>query len=114
MVKNPPVSVGDERDPGSIPGLGRSPGGAWRATVHRVVKSQVQLSVHTQTHTHTGRDRDCRNKGDKTFTHMRSSFCVKKVIPALEMMALWDVKRFFQIVPWGYMYHDEEVTNAEF
>ena len=132
VVKNPPVSVGDERDPGSIPGLGRSPGGgngnplqysclenpmdrgAWRATVHRVVKSQVQLSVHTQTHTHTGRDRDCRNKGDKTFTHMRSSFCVKKVIPALEMMALWDVKRFFQIVPWGCMYHDEEVTNAEF
>ena len=27
MVKNPPVSVGDERDTGSIPRLGRSPGG---------------------------------------------------------------------------------------
>ena len=52
MVKNLPASAGDERDLGSIPGLGRSPGGgndirlqypsrenpmdrgAWWATVH--------------------------------------------------------------------------------
>ena len=27
MVKNPPANVGDIRDVGSIPGLGRSPGG---------------------------------------------------------------------------------------
>ena len=27
MVKNPPASAGDPRDLGSIPGLGRSPGG---------------------------------------------------------------------------------------
>ena len=27
VVKNPPASVGDIRDAGSIPGLGRSPGG---------------------------------------------------------------------------------------
>ena len=27
MVKNPPASVGDIRDVGSIPGSGRSPGG---------------------------------------------------------------------------------------
>ena len=27
MVKNPPASAGDERDSGSIPGLGRFPGG---------------------------------------------------------------------------------------
>ena len=74
MVKNPPVSAGDMRDVGSIPGSGRSPGGgngyplqysclenpmnrgAWWATVHRVTKSQTQmkrLSAHTQTHTHT-------------------------------------------------------------
>ena len=84
VVKNPPVSVGEERDTGSIPGLGRSPGegngnllqysclenpmdrGAWRATVHGVVKSQAQLSVHTQTHTHIERDRDCRNNGQVT------------------------------------------------
>ena len=27
MVKNPPANAGDVRDAGSIPGLGRSPGG---------------------------------------------------------------------------------------
>ena len=27
MVKNPPTGTGDIRDPGSIPGLGRYPGG---------------------------------------------------------------------------------------
>ena len=27
VVKNPPASVGDERDVGSMPGSGRSPGG---------------------------------------------------------------------------------------
>ena len=61
VVKDPPASAGDVRDPGSIPGSGSSPGGghgnplqysclentmdrgAWRATVHRVVKSQTRL-----------------------------------------------------------------------
>ena len=55
--KNAPAHSGDIIDPGSIPGLGRSPGGGhgnplqysclenpmdrgtWRATVHRVSKS---------------------------------------------------------------------------
>ena len=59
LVKTPPANAGDA---GSIPGLGRSPGGgngnplqysclenpmdigAWRATVHGVTKSQRQLS----------------------------------------------------------------------
>ena len=59
MVKNQPANAGD---PGSIPGLGRSPGGgndnslqysclessmdrgAWWATVHGVEKSWTQLS----------------------------------------------------------------------
>ena len=27
MVKNPPANAGDIRDAGSIPGLGKSPGG---------------------------------------------------------------------------------------
>ena len=57
VVKNLPV--GDIRDEGSIPGLGKSPGGghgnplqdsclenpmdrgAWQVTVHRVAKSQT-------------------------------------------------------------------------
>ena len=59
MVKNLPVNVGDSRDMGSIPGLGRSPGRgngnplqyscleypkdgeAWQATVHGIAKSQA-------------------------------------------------------------------------
>ena len=59
VVRNPPCNAGDM---GSIPGLERSPGGgdgnplqysclenpmdrrAWRATVHRVAKSQIGLS----------------------------------------------------------------------
>ena len=67
-IKNLPANAGDT---GSILGLGRSPGkgngnplqyfclenpmdrGAWRATVHRVAKSQTQLSDFTFTF-HTG------------------------------------------------------------
>ena len=59
VIKNPSANVGDLRDAGSVPGLGRSPGGghgnplqysclenpmdkgAWQATVHRVAKSQI-------------------------------------------------------------------------
>ena len=61
MVKNLPASAGDSGDSGLIPGLERSPGEgngnslqyaclenpmdreAWRATVHKVTKSQIQL-----------------------------------------------------------------------
>ena len=66
MVNNPLVNAGDIRDTGSIPGLGRSPGGghgnplqysclenptdrgAWWVTVHRVTKSRTRLSMHAQ------------------------------------------------------------------
>ena len=69
--KNPPVNAGGLRDVGSIPGLGRVPGGghsnlfqyscwriprirgAWWATVHRVTKSCTRLqrlSTHTTHH----------------------------------------------------------------
>ena len=59
VVKNPPASAGDTRDVGSMPGLGRFPGGgngnplqgsrlgnpmdrgAWQATVHGVTNSQA-------------------------------------------------------------------------
>ena len=59
VVKNPPANAGATRDPGSIPGLGRSPGegngnplqyscqnnpmdrGAWQARVHGFTKSQT-------------------------------------------------------------------------
>ena len=69
VIKNPPANAGDKREGGSIPGLGRSPGGGhgnalqysclenptdrgvWQATVPGVAKSQTQLksfSTHTQ------------------------------------------------------------------
>ena len=61
VVKNPRANAGDVRDTGSIPGLGRSPGGgqdnplqysflenpvgreAWRFIVHGVTKSWTRL-----------------------------------------------------------------------
>ena len=61
MVKNPPANEGDVRDMGSIPGMGRSPGGgnvnplrcsclgnpmdrrSWWATVHRVTEKLTRL-----------------------------------------------------------------------
>ena len=61
VVRNPPANAADVRDAGSIPGLGRSPGGghgnplqysclensmdggAWRVMVHRVTNSQTWL-----------------------------------------------------------------------
>ena len=64
MVKNLPANTGGSRDVGSVPGLGRSPGGgndnplqysclenpmdrgAWWATVHGVAKSWTRLSMH--------------------------------------------------------------------
>ena len=65
------ASACDAGDPGSVSGSGRSLGegngsplqysclenpmdrGAWRATIHRVAKSQTRLSNFTYTHTHT-------------------------------------------------------------
>ena len=70
VVKNLPANAGDARDAGSVPGLGRSPGGghgnplqfsclgnpmdkgAWQATARRVAKSRTELkwlSTHTCT-----------------------------------------------------------------
>ena len=68
-VKNPPARAEDPRDVGSIPGLGRSPGGGYgnplqcsclgipvdrrakRAIVHGVEKSETRLTEHaTGTH----------------------------------------------------------------
>ena len=67
MVKNPFANAGHIRDEGTIPWSGRVPGGghgnplqyscletpmdrgAWCAIVHRVAKSQLQLSTHSHT-----------------------------------------------------------------
>ena len=65
MVKNPPAIAGDAKDVGSIPGLGRCPGGgngnslqysclenpmdkgAGWTTVHSIAKNQTQQHTHT-------------------------------------------------------------------
>ena len=70
VVKNPPANAGEA---GLIPGSERSPGGgngnplqysclknptdrgAWRATVHRIAKSQTQLNDFTFTFFHYAR-----------------------------------------------------------
>ena len=63
VAKNPPANTGNIREAGSIPGLGRCPGGghgsplqcsclenpmdrgAWRAVVHGAAKSRPQLKL---------------------------------------------------------------------
>ena len=68
MVKNWPL--GDTRDMGLIPGLGRSPGvgngnplsysclgnfmdrGVWWAIVHGAAKSRIRLNTYTYLHTY--------------------------------------------------------------
>ena len=70
MVKNLPANAGDTRDTGSVPGLGRSPGGghgiplqysclensmdrgALWAAVHGVAKSWIQLKRLTMSCSH--------------------------------------------------------------
>ena len=74
MVKNPPANVGDIKDAGSIPGLGRSPGGghgnplqysclenpmdrgAWWVTAHGVTQSWIPMKQLT----HTRQPKDAR------------------------------------------------------
>ena len=92
VVKNPPPNAGDIRDVGSIPGLGRSPGGghgnplqcsclencmdrgAWWATVQRVTKSWTRLkwlSRHTCTvcQAHEGLETQHLKDSLRCFTH---------------------------------------------
>ena len=78
MVKDLPANAGNIRDVDSIPGSGRSPGGAhgnplqysclknptdrgvWQATVHMVAKSRTQLkqfSIHVHRELSNGRSR---------------------------------------------------------
>ena len=74
VVKNLSASAEDARDMGSVPGLGRSPGGgsgnpvqyfclensmdrgAWQSKVPEVTKSWTQLSTHTHTNKMTVSD----------------------------------------------------------
>ena len=76
MVKNLPANAGDKRDAGSIPGLGRSPGGghgrplqysclenhtdreSWWATVHGVAKSWTRVTEHIHINSEPGKQDD--------------------------------------------------------
>ena len=72
VIKNLPTNAGDVRDPGSIPGSGRSPAGghgnplqcsgpknpmdsgAWQAAVPGFTESQTRLKrLNTHAHTHS-------------------------------------------------------------
>ena len=44
-VKTPPANARDLRDPGSIPGLGRSPGGGYGTPLHFLGESLGQRSL---------------------------------------------------------------------
>jgi len=72
VVKNPPANAGDIRDGGSIPGLGRSPGGGmathssiltWRIPwiEEPIAKSQTRLSDLAHTHLHFWAEVFCSN-----------------------------------------------------
>ena len=70
MIKNSLANARNIRDAGSIPGLGRSPGGGhgnslqysclenpmdrepWQATVHKVSKSWTRLNMNTSVDKH--------------------------------------------------------------
>ena len=74
VVKNLPANVGDARDLGSIPGLGRSPAGGngnplqysclenskergtWQGVIQGAAKSRIQWSTHTEQTTTRGKE----------------------------------------------------------
>ena len=84
MVKNPPTYAGDIRCMGSIPRLGRSPGGGHgnllqhsclenpmdrgdlQARVHRVTKSQTRLKPLSK-HASSERSKTFKDKGKKKY-----------------------------------------------
>ena len=115
VVKNPLAIAGDIRDAGSVPGLGRSPGGghgnpiqysclenpmdrgAWRATAHRVTKSRTRLkllSAHARTHTHTHtRIFVCTNIIIRVTTGLWTFLVAQMVknLPAMQETQVWSL-----------------------
>ena len=99
-AKSPPADAGDVGDQGSIPGLGRSPGGghgnptpcldlenpmdggAWQATVREVAKSRIRWSNLTQSAL-WGRWPPYKDRaGCRSHLRGRKSVSVERVIPS--------------------------------
>ena len=97
-VKNPLANAGDAGDKGSVPGLGRSPGGgygnplqyfwlenpmerkAWWATVHRVTKSRTWLKpLNTYTHIHDAVHRSTRKPASLPWGHLPKTIQLLKM-----------------------------------
>ena len=122
VVKSLPASAGDIRDTGSIPGLGRAPGGmhgnplqysclenpmnreAWWATVHRVAKSWARLKqLGTQaciirwirTYVKKAMER-VKMKNCLNFLRLRKTINSRKIYI---LVSLLDVKSFKNILP---------------
>ena len=102
-------------DPGSIPGLRRSPGegndnplqysclgnsmdrGAWWGTVHRVTKSRTQPKQHTHTPIHTTYTPEVLSKRHQSFTQfLKLCSCI-----------LLSKSRFFFIITIFGIYHPD-------
>ena len=101
VVKTPPANAGEVRDVRSIPGLGRSPGegngnplqysglenpmdrGAWRATVHGVVKTWLKwLSTHTGRHLFTSTPLTPRT-GPRTLSASKTHSLQKQIVSGI-------------------------------
>ena len=65
VVKNPPASTGDMRDVGSIPGLGRSPGGG--------LGNPLQYSCLKNSTDRASRPATVQRLANSLFTHMHTS-----------------------------------------
>ena len=106
VVKNPPVSSGEGRDTGSIPGLGRSPGGghsnplqysclenptdrgAWQAAVHRVANHWTRLK---QPSMHACRSGKCFWDCEVVYTNVRIARCFKWRGLQMQLISHWPI-----------------------
>ena len=118
LVKNLPVSAGDTRDAGSIPGLGKfiwvgngnplqysclenpMDTGTWRATVCGAIKSRAWLSARTRrhagTHAHTQTHTD---------THTHTHFSIPLISLFLSfLISLFELSHFsFFELSWSFL-----------
>ena len=135
VVKNLPANAGDIRDLGSIPGLGRSPGGrngsplqyfclenpmdrgAWRAAVHRVAQCGTWLKRLARTPVYrrkwkTKKSNDSKNSFPSINSLFRYSFCL---IPCTEEPGVLHsmASRSQTHTQWNYLTQWNEQANLQ-